>query len=207
MICFFCGDETVNRYNLCERCKPDLLDMDRCCSICGIHVGPLIDNCPNCISSVRNFSLFPYIGRSKILLNLYKFNGIHTLSSYFSRIIFDFLHSNYQDYIVVPIPTTFLKKRVNGWYQLDPIVKGLKRNGVEVRNLLKKRKTLNQKKLSREDRQINMENSFLVKSEKTDKRIVLLDDVFTTGATIYSAYKILSENGYRDIVSLTLFRD
>ncbi|MCX6737487.1 MAG: phosphoribosyltransferase family protein, partial [Candidatus Parcubacteria bacterium] len=60
--------------------------------------------------------------------------------------------------------------------------------------------------LSPEERLENMMNVFGIKNNKEiiGKNIILIDDVYTTGATLNEAAKTLKENGAKNIIGVTL---
>lgn len=97
----------------------------------------------------------------------------------------------------VPIPLHWTRFAWRGYNQTELIAKRLgKRLKVPVANILKRnRRTIFQSKLSAQDRLKNVDQAFslnIYDSEKfKDKNIVIVDDLFTSGATIKSAAKIL----------------
>lgn len=208
MICFNCGNSTTNKYPLCNRCKPVKIDRDNSCKRCGYPQSSFVEYCQNCQEIlIQNRSLFLYRGIAKDILQLYKFNKKYSLARLFSEEILKILE--FEDVILSPVPTSFVKKRLKSGYHLDPIIEFLKKSEkVEVVTLLRKRYSPTQKNLSRDKRLDNLKNSFYVVNNKyKDKNVVLFDDVYTTGATLYSCYNALLEVGYKNIESLTLYHD
>ncbi len=75
-----------------------------------------------------------------------------------------------------------------------------------VTDLLERvKKTKQQAKLKREERMENIKNAFKIKN-LPQKRVVLIDDVFTTGATLQEAARVCKEAGAIEVWALTLFR-
>ena len=74
--------------------------------------------------------------------------------------------------------------------------------------LVRKKKTDSQTGLGREKRKSNVKGAFAVKSPQKikEKRILLVDDVFTTGATTEECAKVLVNSGATDVHVLTLAR-
>lgn len=97
----------------------------------------------------------------------------------------------------VPIPLHWTRFAWRGYNQAELIAKrlGSKLNVPVVNVLRRNRRTVFQSKLSAQDRQKNVESVFSLKThdfEKfRDKNIVIIDDLFTSGATIKSAAKTL----------------
>lgn len=207
MNCVICNSSS-DGYPLCNNCKPKALLKDSCCSLCGIYTGSIIKTCVDCSDKLfSNQSLFPYSGIPKVILNLYKFYNYKELGLYYSELLLEVVNKDYQGWTIVPIPPSRIKKRQKGWYQLDPILKKLVNNGVAVEPILYKKERKSQKRLNREERSINVTGSFYIKKIKKLDKILLLDDVYTTGATLTEAVKLLKSKGYTDIKSLTLCRD
>ncbi len=80
-----------------------------------------------------------------------------------------------------------------------PVLKG---------NVRRVKDTGTQTKLDAEARARNLRDAFAVRDKTvfTGKRLVLLDDVFTTGATLNSCAKVLRSAGAREVVALTVAR-
>lgn len=101
--------------------------------------------------------------------------------------------------ILVPIPLTKNHERDRGYNQVLRILQNLDMNEQNlILNLLSKtRDTVSQTKLNRQQRLHNLDDAFaFIKPDMDIKsyRIILVDDVTTTGATIKSAHKILKNS-------------
>jgi len=109
----------------------------------------------------------------------------------------------------VPIPLHPIKLRERGYNQSEAIAKGLaSHSGVKVEHKLLKRikNTATQTKLNAEERQANMEMAFAINRKNTvpsDNAIILIDDVFTTGATLNSAAGVLRQSGFHKVIAVT----
>ena len=68
----------------------------------------------------------------------------------------------------------------------------------------RKRNTSSQVGLSRRERQRNIRDAFLGHSIAANLRILVLDDVTTTGATLMECARALQEKGAREVFCLTL---
>lgn len=106
----------------------------------------------------------------------------------------------------IPIGREALKKR--GFNQCEYLAKEIGfRNKYEVIEVLKKIKdTKVQKTLDKEERAKNMKDAFSVINKEliSGKKIIIIDDVVTTGATLAEAKKILETNGALQINTLTI---
>jgi len=117
-----------------------------------------------------------------------------------------------QDYdYIMPVPIHKKKMRKRGYNQMELIGRRLStKTGIplEVRSLVKSVNTPPQRGLDAKDRQKNIKDSFEVpdRSKIEGKRILLIDDVMTTGATVSECAKVLLKDGkvrYTDIYVLT----
>jgi predicted amidophosphoribosyltransferase len=75
--------------------------------------------------------------------------------------------------------------------------------------LIKVKETLPQVGLTAKEREKNIKGSFLVKNDKEikNKKIILVDDVFTTGSTMEEACRALKEVGAKQVWGITVARE
>lgn len=111
--------------------------------------------------------------------------------------------------ILVPIPLHPEKLKSRGYNQAEILAKGLAQKcAFPVMNMLyRQKKTQSQFKLSREERQKNIEDAFGIKTDVVltpDMTILLVDDIVTTGSTLSEAAKILKQNGVKEVWGVTL---
>ena len=109
--------------------------------------------------------------------------------------------------LIVPVPLHRLKKAERGYNQSDYIAKGLSKelNIPFKSHLIKRiRHTETQTHLNLIERKENVKNAFKVtrKNEIFGKRIIIVDDVVTTGSTISECALVLKEAGAEKIFAL-----
>lgn len=100
--------------------------------------------------------------------------------------------------VLVPIPMHPVKKKLRGFNHSEILCAYLSRaTGIpySAKLLYKTRLTGEQKKLTAAERRRNIRNSFDADALVKGLNIVIVDDVFTTGATVYECAKILKQNG------------
>lgn len=126
--------------------------------------------------------------------------------------------SKKSEWIIVPVPLSKKRLRERGFNQSELIADRLaekirSREKISIQtaaNILQKIKdTPPQARMkNKEERLGNLENAFAVKNHRlmADKKIVILDDVTTTGATLKEAKKTLREAGAKKIVCMVVAR-
>lgn len=111
---------------------------------------------------------------------------------------------------VVPIPLSPARLRERGYNQAALLAHALAPDKTDAHTLLRVRDATAQSQLSREARQHNLDHAFVLDPLRAPalrgQRIVLLDDVMTTGATLNAASQVLREAGVAHITALVLAR-
>ncbi|MBM3894148.1 ComF family protein [Candidatus Dependentiae bacterium] len=115
------------------------------------------------------------------------------------------------DYFI-PIPIHWTKKLQRGFNQTEILAKTYADlSGAQMLScLIKKVRTKPQTQLSKEERQINIKGSFSVDEKYKEllfnKKIILVDDVMTTGATLTEAARVLSNHQPKIITAIVVCR-
>ena len=115
--------------------------------------------------------------------------------------------------IIVPVPIHSSKYRQRGYNQAGILAKGLgKRLGIPVaaHYLIRNRKTLPQKKLSDKERLRNLSEAFQLNEKfarlgnRKINKVLLVDDIYTTGSTIEVCTNVLKANGISEVFFIVL---
>ena len=164
-------------------------------------------------------SLFKYEGIIRKKIIEYKFGDKAYLYRTFAKIILKnekvcgFLR-NYD--IIIPVPLHKKKKHIRGYNQTELIAKELVKNipnlKLETNILIKTKNTEVQSLLTKNQRQENIKGAFEVGAGNCacpieGKRIILFDDIYTTGATANECSKVLKRAGAKEILVLTIAKD
>ena len=114
---------------------------------------------------------------------------------------------SWQPDALVPVPLHKSRMRKRGFNQAELTARKVgKALGipVEKRLLLRTKKTSPQKELNDVQRRANLKNAFQVSQNDVRlKRVVLVDDIYTTGSTIDAAAAVLLEHGVEGVYFLT----
>lgn len=109
---------------------------------------------------------------------------------------------------IIPIPLHPARKRERGFNQAYEIARGYAHeHSLDIIDCLQRNYyTMSQTKLNIEERQSNVRTafSFTTKANIINKRLLLIDDVFTTGATLEHCAEVLLEHGARSVSALTI---
>jgi len=112
---------------------------------------------------------------------------------------------------LVPVPLHFYRENWRGFNQAEEMAKEIgKRMEIEVQNVLKRKKKTKQQSmiLDREEREKNVRGVFEVKKEfkklLKGKKVLLVDDVFTSGADMKECTKMLKKAGVMLVWGLAL---
>lgn len=112
--------------------------------------------------------------------------------------------------VAVPLEKSRFKNR--GYNQSEELGKELSKIlliPLISNNLIKIKKTFSQIELSAEERKKNLKNAFIVKnySEIRGKKIILVDDVYTTGSTMEECATVLKNAGAKQVWGITVARE
>jgi ComF family protein len=172
------------------------------------------DLCTYCREGAVNFdaaySFGSFEGPLQQLVSLFKYGKIETLAQPLGRFLVSALPPDLRADCVVAMPMHWRKKWERGFNQAELLARPVaKRLGIRLAsNLQRARYTRSQAGLSERERRDNLRHSFVVRRPEdiSGKRVLLVDDVYTTGSTLRAAARALKEAGAARIDALTLAR-
>lgn len=153
-----------------------------------------------------------YQGIWQEIIQKWKYTGQVHLTKTLGKMLAQFCQQEkITSHYLLPIPLHKNKIRKRGFNQTFLLAQALNSEiGMPIltQALIRQKDTLSQVSLSKKERKKNMLDAFLViKQQKiAGKNIILLDDVYTTGATAQSAQKVLLLAGAKSVKILTLAR-
>lgn len=151
---------------------------------------------------VKHKSLYTYNKAMKDYFSRYKFQGDYLLRKVFAPVLKKELH-NYKDYKVAVIPLSNKKFKKRGFNQVEGLLEAAK---IPYQDLLNKKDSETQSSKNREGRLQNVGNFTIKENSEIPSKILLIDDIYTTGATLQDAKRILLENGAKEIMTFSLAR-
>lgn len=187
------------------------------CPGCGGELTGILEVCPDCLHSKgkrpweKALSLFVMEGKVKEVIYLFKYRGRTSLARPLGRLCAQLIPvSGMPLDVITYTPLHWLRCLVRGYNQAELLAKEISRcTGYKTEKLLKrKRFTRQQARLGRKERLKNMRNAFLATAPEKirGKKILLIDDVLTTGATLSSAAEELLKNGAEKVYILVVAR-
>lgn len=197
--------------------KDELLDIiyppkDNCI-ICGDEFSGICPLCTGKIKRVKEtdgiIAYGYYSGVLKQLILEFKYKKNFVAGMILVEFLFDLIKDSdisIDGIVFIPSSKKALKQR--GFNQCEYLANELsKKVKVDLyKDIIKVKNTKEQKLLSKEDRFKNISGAFDLKDNNNikNKRLLLIDDVVTTGATVYECEKILKKNGAESIKILTV---
>ncbi len=220
--CLGCVEILPNRHlqAFCASCREKIRFINGShCQICGMAFfdSPAPDHlCGNCLEKTPSFSIARAVASYETLI----LDAIHqfkygrdisigaALASFMAE--FDFPDFDFTDYsVIIPVPLHIGRLRERGFNQSLILAKAIgKKYSISINfSLLKRNKsTLTQTGLDKIQREKNIRGAFTVTDNAKGKNVILIDDVYTTGATIDQCAKTLIKAGAGKVSVLTLAR-
>ena len=195
-----------------------LISATKICKVCfkDIDFGTdlyICDKCFNeldCIyeeSKIKNISVLCIYRYDKTFANLlYRFKGCfdYELRDVFLSRQKSYLKIKYFNYILIPIPSWKEDDDTRGFNHVEEIFKSLK---LPIVKCLRKKEKFKQSSLMKIERQNIKRKLEIVNGDIiNNKKILIIDDVMTTGSTIKAAIDLLSKHNPKDIKILILSR-
>src|SRR3989338_1163556 len=146
-------------------------------------------------------------------LRRFKYYGAIGLADIFSDLLVKLIEPNIKDFakntVVLAIPASRARKKSRGYNQAELLAeKFSKKTSISYVPdvLIKSRNTVSQTSLAGRERLFNQKDSFAVANQEKikNKKIILVDDILTTGATLSEAARALKEAGASEITGLVV---
>lgn len=180
--CRVCSTPLVSEDGICTRCRQTAYAFD------------------------SNFSIFAYETEVRRLIACYKFDGRSRLADLFAGFLAPSLRESFAGMPVIPVPP---RPHAGGIDHVERIARAIERSRLaQVLRPLERTGGASQKSLDFEQRRGNLQGKIRKSpGARVPERAVVLDDVFTTGATADACARVLLDAGCRSVSVLTLALD
>ncbi|MFV0558427.1 MAG: ComF family protein [Enterococcus sp.] len=226
MRCSWCQQIIIRNLSMFEIVFPWQLSLSELCPTCFSRLNCLTkqnscprcmkpklpDTCQDCLRWQQEYpqyqfshqALFQYNEGMKEWLAAFKYHGDYRLAQTFHKEIRQAL-KKYRDCLLVPLPLTSERLAIRGFNQVEALLKAANLN---YQSLLKRTdQQMPQAKKKRRER-LAMEQPFALGADVSlsGKKIILVDDVYTTGRTLFYAAEIIQQNQGEVVLTFSLAR-
>ena len=220
MTCLLCGQQLKSSLTFSNLLllKKEETSVCLSCSLSFEMIGE--EHCPNCHKKglstsckdcqfwcqegidVKHQAIFVYNQAMKDFFSRYKFDGDYILRKVFATILRDFL-IKYKDYHFLLIPLSPERYAKRGFNQVAGLIEA---TGLFYENFLEKREEKASSSKTRSER-LATELPFFIKDGVTvPKKILLIDDIYTTGVTVNRVKRMLEKAGAGEVRTFSLVR-
>ncbi|MBT4162317.1 MAG: ComF family protein [Gammaproteobacteria bacterium] len=216
--CVLCSAWTHRELDLCIACEQDLPWITEACCYCALPLSDSRDICSRCMQQAPDYSaaLCPFEYRFPVDVMIQRFKESNHLASgrvlatLLAKQLCETLTQLCQDKtMIVPVPLHPSTQRRRGFNQSLVIAREISRSfatPIVESCLWRTKQTIDQKSLNLVDRRKNLAGVFTATKDVHRQRILLVDDVITTTATITEISQTLLAAGAEDVVVLALAR-
>lgn len=200
--CKVCGRplEAGNQTYICSECLKKI----------GFIKEPYYFKGKHYFKSIYSVGLYQGVLREAILL--LKYQGVKGLIPPLGKMLLEYCEKKIDFFsfdLIIPVPLFRSKKREREFNQAETFARIISKHyslPISNGNLLRIRDTRKMSSLNPEERRKNVKNAFIVREKEKirNKRILLTDDICTTGATVDECSKVLIAVGAKEVTVLTL---
>ncbi|MBR1572214.1 MAG: ComF family protein [Lachnospiraceae bacterium] len=216
--CPGCDRVISGNKTFCEKCKDDIVYVgENFCMKCGKRMWEdnINEFCGDCRRRKRSFDegrgVYVYRGPMKMAMYRFKYSNRRCYARTFAgetvRCLGKWRGLKDIDGII-PVPMYRNKMKGRGYNQAEVIAEALgKMLRVPVYNdfVVRGRETAPQKNLDDEGRRHNLKNAFIIKQNSVKlNRILIIDDIFTTGSTMEEISRVCRKAGVSEIYCLCI---
>lgn len=150
----------------------------------------------------KHLAIYHYEENMKDYFSRYKFMGDYCLRKTFQKDIKNNLKPFFKKgYTIVPVPLSEERLVERGFNQVEGLIEG-----IPYQDIFEKRDIEKQSSKTREER-LNQDNAFcLKKGIDVPDKIIIVDDIYTTGSTLYHMVQLLEAIGIKEVLTFSLAR-
>lgn len=212
--CYLCSADLKRKTktHICDKCKSGIPFIKRPCKKCGKDV-PIDEVCENCLKRKYYFdkavAVADYDGIARKSIYMFKKSNKRYVAKFMAYYMYcAYVNSKIDADVIMCVPMEKHKLKSRGFNQAQDLLyninKYLHLEDVSS-SLIAKESNISQKELTANERFKNAHDKFKVVNSKNikDKKILLIDDIMTTGATASNVAKVLKHSGAKVVNVLT----
>lgn len=207
--CILCAAPGQKGLDLCQQCELDLPLLASCCQQCALPLPDDDSSCGRCLVDPPpyRYTQAPWLYQPPVaqLISRFKYNRQYSIGRVLStmaasKYVSAYSGCNLPD-IIVPIPLHWQRHITRGFNQSEHLARYYAGHlGIPMQRVLKRCKsTTAQQTLNAEQRRRNLKGAFKVIGDVCGKRVVVVDDVMTTGTTVGEASRCLLKAGASEV--------
>ena len=218
--CPICGKPRVIRsgvrLDICPWCLDNITYVkEPTCIKCGKVLDDDREYCSDCMKTEHIYdqavSLYEYSDGIKQSIYRFKYHNKREYATIYAREIADkcgMVIKAWNADVIIPVPIHESKLKQRGYNQAGLIADNLAEQlGIDVDNnyIMRVRKTTPMKELSNMERVKNLQNAFQIHDNGIRySKVLIVDDIYTTGATLDACARILKQYGTDRVYAVTL---
>lgn len=198
----------IKRPDVCAECLKDVRIISQpSCMRCGKQLEDEIQElCYDCKNKKfefeRGVAAFSYSKQMKRSMYAFKYNNRREYGKFYSKVICEKYNNvirSWEADVLIPVPlhrARFVKRGYNQAQVVADLIGKKLGIAVDSKSLIRSRNTKPQKELTDKERNNNIENAFQISSNSIEyNKVILVDDIYTTGTTINECAKVLKHSG------------
>ncbi|MDE7454516.1 MAG: ComF family protein [Clostridia bacterium] len=210
--CLMCGKDVFDEIGFCSDCiKTVVFNNGKTCVRCGVGIDSAEDYCNNCAFDKlyfdKSYAVFSYEGAIRHAILQMKFNSCGQYAKVFARYLAFFAVKNNLQFDAVCFPPMSRNSKRQRFYNQSQLLAEyfcdiMDRNECYLDALTKIKETERQERLSKDERKHNLIGAYKVTADVKGKRVLVIDDVQTTGSTLNECAKVLKKAGAVSVTGL-----
>ena len=212
--CLSCGKDVFDGTGFCSDCAKDVVfNNGKTCKRCGVGIDGEEDYCGNCafdrLYFDQAYSVFSYEGAVQQAILSMKFNNLASYAKVLAKyLVFMAEKVNLEYDIVTFAPMSRKSMRKRRYNQAEKLARHFcelqDKEDLLMEALIKHKETQAQERLSSTERKTNLVGAYKINADVQGKRVLVIDDVKTTGATLNECAKVLKCAGATAVYGLTV---
>ena len=212
--CVLCLESA--EFCVCKQGESGLIDTSNRCLSCATKLSSGLSFCGSCLSHAPNFSkaytLYDYSDHCATLIKHFKFDHQLCIGDFFAHKLYDkfqtIVAENGKYDAIIPLPLSRDRIKERGYNQTHELLRVIAKKSnilIDQKSVKRTKATRALSTLNLEERKREIQNAFSAQAMSYD-RVLLVDDVMTTGSSLNELAKTLLKAGVKSCDVLTVAR-